>query len=228
MKIYSIADLHMDDKKEKPMDIFGDNWKNHEEKIIQSWKETINDDDLILIPGDISWAIKLDGAYEDLIKIDQLKGIKVIIRGNHDYWWSSKTQLNKLGLDSIRFIINDCYESDTIGVYGTRGWISRDERNFTEKDEKIFKRELLRLENSLKSSRLQVGTKIVMIHFPPFNNDGSVNEFVELMIKYDIDICLYGHLHGEGHNFIKESIIEGIRFHCVSSDYLNFKLKEIY
>lgn len=227
MKIFAIADLHMDNKKEKPMDIFGENWKNHEERIFKSWEEKVNDDDLILMPGDISWAINLKEAIEDLKKIDRLSGTKIMIRGNHDYWWRTKSKLDKLGLKSIVFLKNDSFEINNIGIYGTRGWISRDDKEFEENDEKIFRRELIRLENSLQSSNTSKKIKIALMHFPPFYYSGETNEFVKKMKDYKIDICLYGHLHGEGHNNIKEGNIEGIQFYCVSSDYLDFNLKEI-
>ncbi len=227
MKVFAIADLHMDNKKEKPMDIFGDNWKNHEERIFDSWQRKVNNDDLVLIPGDISWAMNLEGASEDLKKIDGLSGKKVMIRGNHDYWWATKSKLDKLDMKTIVFLKNDSFVINNIGIFGTRGWISRDDREFSENDEKIFKRELMRLENSLLSINQKVKTKIAMVHFPPFFATGETNEFVDVMKEYNIDICLYGHLHGEGHNNIKEGVINDVEFHCVSSDYLDFNLKEI-
>lgn len=227
MKLYAISDLHMDSTNDKPMDIFGKNWEKHEEKIFNSWQSKVSEEDIILMPGDISWAIKLKDAEDDLRKIDNLPGTKILIKGNHDLWWSSKNKLNELGLKSMIFLKNDCFEINDIGIYGTRGWINRDDKEFDEKDEIIYTRELLRLEASLKNSNENIGKKITMIHYPPFNCKGETNEFVDIMKENQIDICLYGHLHGEGFTLIKEGLIEGIEFYCVSCDFLDFELKEI-
>lgn len=122
MRVFAIGDLHFDSKKEKPMDIFGSNWIEHEEKIIRSWQKSVSDDDLVLIPGDISWAIKLEDAVKDLEIIDNLPGKKVLIRGNHDYWWATKNKLNNLKFKSIEFLVNDIYANDNVLVCGVRGW----------------------------------------------------------------------------------------------------------
>ncbi|WP_425448072.1 metallophosphoesterase [Dethiothermospora halolimnae] len=228
MSIYGIGDLHMDSSGKKPMDVFGDNWINHDEKIFEYWKETVKEGDLVLLPGDISWALKLKDAKDDLEKIDRLPGIKIITKGNHDYWWETKTKLNNLDLDAITFLHNDSYIHKNIGICGSRGWAAKDSDEFNEHDEKMFNRELNRLELSLSSIKDDVSKKIVMIHYPPFNStDKSPNEFVDLMKKYNVDICVYGHLHAEGHYFAVEGNIEGIDFHCISCDYIDFKLKKI-
>lgn len=225
--IYGIGDLHFDYSKEKPMDIFGDNWIDHEGQIIENWKEKVKEDDLVLIPGDITWALKLSQAYYDLKRIHELPGKKILSKGNHDYWWESLKKMNDLGLDSIFFIQNLSYVHNNIGIGGTRGWISRDNDNFTDDDEKIFKRELLRLRMSFHSIKEKVDKKIAMIHYPPFNMNSSPNEFVDLMKELDVDICVYGHLHAEGHKYAIEGNIDGIEFHCISSDYINFEPKII-
>ncbi len=234
MRIFAIGDLHLDSKKEKPMDIFGENWIEHEEKIIRSWQESVSDDDLILIPGDISWAIKLEDAVKDLQIIDKLPGKKLMIRGNHDYWWATKKKLSNLGLQSIEFLVNDIYLDEKLIVCGVRGWNEEtiiqfnEETNSQVDDKKIFNRELRRLEMSLKMTKEYELYKIVMLHFPPFNYDKRPNEFVSLMKEYNVSKCIYGHLHGkDGHKLIIEGEIEGIEFICASSDYLDFKLKEV-
>lgn len=226
--IYAIGDLHFDYSKEKPMDIFGQNWLKHEEKIMEYWKATVKDEDLVLLPGDSSWALRLEEAYEDLKRIDSLPGKKIISKGNHDYWWESMKKMNGLGLESISFLHNNSYlYGDTI-IFGTRGWYPKDSENFNEDDEKIFKRELLRLGLSIDSGKGQAYNKsILMLHYPPFNLDGSPNEFVGLMKEHEIDICLYGHLHAQGHSLVQEGSIEGIDFHCVSSDFIDFRVKLI-
>lgn len=225
--IYGIGDLHLDYFKEKPMDIFGTNWLNHEEQIFNNWKKIIKEEDLVLLPGDISWALKINEAYYDLKRIDELPGKKIITKGNHDYWWSGPKKLEALNLNTISFIQNNHYIYENVGISGTRGWIAEDVEGFNEQDKKIFNREIHRLELSLSSLGDNVEKKIVMIHYPPFNMDSTANRFVDIMIKYNVDICIYGHLHGEGHKFIKEGNICGIQFYCVSSDYINFKPKKI-
>lgn len=220
--IYGIGDLHFDYSKRKPMDIFGDNWIDHEEQIISNWKEMVKEDDLVLLPGDLSWALKLPEAYEDLRRIDELPGQKVLVKGNHDYWWQSLNKMNDLRLKSIYFIQNTSFIYNDIAIAGTRGWIAPDHDSFDESDEKVFRRELLRLEMSLKDIKEDVNKKIVMTHYPPFNMDSKPNEIVEIMKKYDVDTCIYGHLHAEGHKYAIEGNVDGIEFHCVSSDYIDF------
>ncbi len=136
--IYGIGDLHFDYSKRKPMDIFGDNWIDHEEQIIDNWLDRVKDEDLVLLPGDISWALKLEEAYYDLKRIDNLPGEKVFVKGNHDYWWQSLNKMNNLGLKSIFFIQNTSYIYKDISISGTRGWISRDNEVFEESDERIL------------------------------------------------------------------------------------------
>ncbi len=225
--IFAIGDLHFDSSGEKPMDVFGDIWLNHQERIIENWYSTIGEDDLVLLAGDISWALKIDEAYEDLLRIDKLPGRKIIIKGNHDYWWSSLKKLNNLGLKTIDFIQNNSFVYKDAGIAGTRGWSYIDVEVIDPQNEKIFNRELNRLKLSLESLDENLKKKIVMLHYPPFNLDSSPNEFVEIMKEYKIDICIYGHLHAEGHRYIVEGTIEGIEFHCVSSDYINFIPKKI-
>ena len=225
--IYGIGDLHLDYSKEKPMDVFGDHWIDHEEEIFKNWEALVEDDDLVLLPGDISWALKLEEAYYDLIRIDNLPGKKIITKGNHDYWWKGPKKMRELNLKTITFLQNNSYIYNNIGIAGSRGWISEDMETFNDQDEKIFNRELNRLKLSLLSIKEDVDIKIAMLHYPPFNTDLTPNKFVDLMQEYNVDICVYGHLHAEGHKFVVEDCSFGIQFHCISSDYINFKLKKI-
>lgn len=225
--VYGIGDLHFDYSKAKSMDIFGDNWIDHEEQIIESWKNKVKEEDIVLIPGDISWALKLEDAYFDLKRIDELPGKKVFIKGNHDYWWQSMKKMKDLDLESLFFIQNNAYHYKDIGIGGTRGWPSRDCDFFDQKDEKVFRRELLRLRNSLSSIDKNSKFKIAMIHYPPFDMNLKPNEFVEVMKEFRIDLCIYGHLHSEGHRYIVEGEIDGIDFQCLSSDYLKFEVKHL-
>ena len=225
--IYAIGDLHLDYSEEKPMDIFGEKWIEHEQKIFDHWNALVSEGDLILLPGDISWALKLEEAYYDLKRIDALPGRKIISKGNHDYWWGGLKKMRALGLDTIGFLQNNNYIHNNIGIFGTRGWAAEDSEGFSPHDKKIFERELNRFKLSLSSIREKVDTKIAMIHYPPFNMDKTPNRFVDLMEEHQIDICIYGHLHAEGHKFVIEGKIRGIQFYCVSSDYIDFKLKRI-
>ncbi len=224
--IYAIGDLHLDSRGEKPMDIFGDNWTKHDNQIFLNW-EKITDEDLVLIPGDISWATKLIDAIDDLNRIDSLPGKKVLIKGNHDYWWSSMNKLQNLELKSLYFINNCSYNFNGVSIGGSRGWIGRDNREFNvEEDEKIYRRELLRVDHSLET--MDSGSKkICLIHYPPFNQDHTPNEFAEIMKKHSVDICIYGHLHGKGHEHIVEGNIDGIEYICASADYIDFDPKLI-
>lgn len=224
--IFGIADLHFDSIGDKSMDIFGGNWINHENKIINNWINIIDKDDLVLLPGDISWGLKLKDAYEDLMKIEKLPGKKIIMKGNHDYWWQSLSKINNLNLETIDFLQNNSFIYGDTAIVGTRGWIAMAE-NVDSHHKKIFVRELNRLRLSLDSIQGSPKKIIAMLHYPPFNFDNEANEFVDIMEEYKVDICLYGHLHAEGHKYIVEGNIRGIDFHCISSDYIDFIPKKI-
>lgn len=219
--IYAIGDLHLDYTEEKSMEVFGKSWLNYQEKIFSNWNKIVNSDDTVLIVGDISWAMNIEDAYIDLKKIDDLNGNKIMLKGNHDYWWSSLKKLNELDLKSIKFLQNNSFFVEGYDICGTRGWISRDNSEFTEHDEKIFKRELQRLKNSLDSSKTN-NKKIVILHYPPLNSDKSLNEFFGICKEYQVECVLYGHLHGPGHKQIFEGIVDGIEIKCVAGDYINF------
>lgn len=225
--IYSIADLHFDDTGEKSMDIFGENWENHEENIIKNWNNTIKDDDLVLIPGDISWALKCEDAYEDLKKINNLPGKKIISKGNHDYWWQSLSKINQFNFSTLNFLQNNSFIFNNVGITGTRGWSPIDRAPDGSHDKKIFLRELNRLKLSLDSLEYKPEKIITMLHYPPFNSDLSPNEFVDMMKEYEVDICIYGHLHSEGHRYSVEGMVEGIEFHLIASDFIDFTPKKI-
>lgn len=225
--IYGIGDLHLDYSKQKSMDIFGENWMNHEQKIFDNWNKIIKDEDLVLLPGDISWALKLDEAYNDLIRVDNLPGHKIITKGNHDFWWQGPKKLRELNFKTITFLQNNSFLYNKVGIGGTRGWMSKDWEDFTPKDEKIFARELNRLNMSLSDIDKSAETIIAMLHYPPFNTDFTPNEFVDLMSSHGVDICIYGHLHAEGHRYVVEDEIKGIKFYCLSSDFIDFNPKKI-
>lgn len=230
--VFAIADLHFDSIGDKPMDIFGENWEDHEENIIKSWEELVGQDDLVLLPGDISWALKYKEAYEDLKKINDLPGRKIMIKGNHDYWWESLKKLKEFNFETIDYIQNNHFIYNDIAIAGTRGWgdieIAKEiEDSDVLHDEKIFNREIHRLKLSLDSIRGEYKKLIVMLHYPPFDINLNPNEFGQILEEYKVDVCLYGHLHGDGHRFVKEGNINGVEYICVASDYIDFSPKRI-
>lgn len=226
MKVFAISDLHLSGHTPKPMSIFGEHWKGHWDKIRLDWKGRVDKNDVVLIPGDISWAMTLDEATVDLNEIGELPGKKIIIRGNHDYWWSSISRVRETVDPSIIPLQNNSIKYRNIWFCGTRGWPSPGSREYSEHDEKIFNRELIRLELSLKSVK-DGDSIVVLMHYPPFNDRGEATEFIELMQNYRVKHVAFGHLHGDSLKNVIEGYIEGINFHLVSCDYLEFRLKEI-
>ena len=224
MALYAISDLHLAFDLNKPMDIFGNKWIKHEEKIKASWMELVNDDDLVLIAGDISWGINQSESYNDLKWIDDLPGKKIISKGNHDYWWGSITKLNKM-FDNIKFIQNNFYTYNDYAICGTRGWVYPLE---TEKDEKIYARELIRLRLSLDAAVKAGYSKIiVMIHYPPTNENMEETEFIKIFKDYNVEKVIYGHIHGYGLSKVVECTYDDVEYIMTSADYLDFKLKKI-
>lgn len=229
MSIYAISDLHLSSVRPKPMDIFGINWINHWDKIKEDWLKKVEEQDVVLIPGDISWAMTLDEAVPDLLEIADLPGRKIITRGNHDYWWSSLSKMRKVFPESINIIQNDFIDIGEFIVCGTRGWMLPGDERFTAEDEKIYNRELIRLELSLsKAAQSAEKSIIAMLHYPPFNDKRESSGFVDLMARYNVNTCIYGHLHGESLKNVKEGVFFGIRFLMVSCDYLDFHLINIF
>lgn len=220
--IYGIADLHLDHTGAKCMSVFGKSWHDYENKIFNNWVELVKEDDTVLVPGDISWGLKLEDAYEDLLRLDRLPGKKIILKGNHDYWWQSLKKLKSLNLKSIEFLQNNSFVVENYNIAGTRGWCSRDSAEFNDGDEVVYKRELIRLKLSLDSIKNNYPI-IVILHYPPFNRDRTLNEFGKILEEYRVNTCLYGHLHSEGLSSVVEGIINSIEYRCISSDYLSFR-----
>lgn len=234
MLIYAIADLHLSFSENKPMDIFGDNWIGHEEKIKKDWIEKVTDNDVVILPGDFSWSMHLEETKKDFEYINNLPGKKLLLKGNHDYWWTTITKMRKFieenGFKNIDFVYNNSYEFDNYIITGTRGWNTTEE----EKDEKIIKRELARLEASLQDGIQKYGNEkdiIVCMHYPPITNAKIIRheeaKFVEVMKKYNVKKCLYGHLHSTSIKDAIEGKLEGIEFKLVSADGLDFKLHKV-
>ncbi len=206
------------------MDIFGDQWVDHPKRIERSWLEKIKADDTVLVPGDVSWGLKLQEAMVDLEWLNNLPGRKILIKGNHDYWWKTISKLNTL-YDNMHFLQNNCYLYEEYAICGTRGWLCPNDSNFSQKDTKIYLRELNRLELSLQQAKKNRCDKIiVMLHYPPTNEKKETSGFIELLMQYQVKTVIYGHLHGKKYyDFGIQGERDGIQYYLTSSDYLNFE-----
>lgn len=232
--IYIIGDLHLGFSVDKPMDIFGKNWENHAEKIKQNWLNKVNSDDTVLLPGDFSWAIDLEETKSDFEFLNNLPGRKILLKGNHDYWWTTikkmKQFLKDNNFENIEFLYNNSYLVEEKNIVGTRGWSTVSYNS--EENYKILKRECERLKLSIKDAIAKVDNEkelIAILHYPPFYKE-EVNaeiDFIKVLKNYGIKRCYYGHLHGDSHKEAIEGIIDGIEFKLVSSDYLNFDLIKV-
>lgn len=225
MSIYAIGDLHLafDERIEKPMDVFGDAWHNHYVKLKQCWEENIKREDTVIICGDLSWGLKLEEAMADLDWIHNLPGKKIITKGNHDLWWSSISKLNKL-YEDMHFLQNaSIITSEGVAICGSRGWVCPGSDGFDEHDQKIYDREVHRLELSLEDAkRLGAEHIIAALHYPPTNDKHQESGFTQLLSSYGVKTCIYGHLHGKDafKNGIK-GIFNGVEYRLVSLDYLD-------
>ncbi|MBF8378647.1 metallophosphoesterase [Alicyclobacillus mali] len=224
MAIYAIADLHLDTSQTKPMDVFGPEWRNHAEKIARNWNEKVDRDDIVLIPGDISWAMKLEEAVPDLAWIGGLPGRKILIRGNHDFWWGGIQKVRKSLPNDMYALQNDCLVLDHLCFAGTRGWTLPHHPSYKpEDDEPILRREIVRLELSLKAAVKEAKPILCLMHYPPVDGEHPDSPFHKLLVEYGVRVCVYGHLHGPAHRFAFNGQLDGIHYQLVSSDYLHFK-----
>lgn len=224
MSIFAIGDLHLsfDERVDKPMDIFGSVWESHAEKLKEKWIETVEDKDTVILAGDISWALTKEEAYADFEWLHNLPGQKVIIKGNHDLWWTGITKLNDI-YDDIYFLQNTFYEAENTAICGTRGWVCPGHEGFDSHDEKIYKRELLRLEASLAMAKEKGFDDIIgVLHYPPTNDKLQKSGFTELFEKYGVRKVVYGHLHGkESYSKGLKANLNGVSYGLVSLDYLD-------
>ena len=231
MAIFAIGDLHLPGGDMKPMDVFGAHWENHFERISEDWRARVRDGDTVLIPGDISWAMQLGPALCDLRRIAELPGRVLILRGNHDYWWSSLTQLRTNLPQGMYAVQNDAFDGGDVVFCGTRGWAIPGSANTTAQDEKLYRRESMRLVMSLQSAqRMAQGRPIVaMMHYPPLlpENAKTGTAFTELLTRYGAARCVYGHLHGPSVQRGYNGMYNGVEYDLVSCDALGFRLKEI-
>ncbi len=230
MSIYAIGDLHLSFANPKPMNIFGNNWNNHEEKIKLDWISKVKEEDTVVLPGDFSWAMNLKDTKKDFEYINNLPGKKIMSKGNHEYWWTTVTNIKKFlkenNFSNIDFLYNNSIEVEDKLICGTRGWNLNLE---SETSNKIITREEIRLENSIQDAINKNLDKeiIVFMHYPPIIKQNLNTGFFKILKKYNIKRCYYAHLHG---NSIKEAlngVYDGIEFKLVSADGLDFKLLKI-
>ncbi len=222
MSLYAIADLHLSLSSGKPMNIFP-GWDNHVERLEKNWQTTVSPDDTVVVPGDISWAINFEEAKADFDFINRLNGHKVIMKGNHDYWWNSMAKMNRFleenGFDTITIVHNNYYPYGEYGICGTRGWIKDTEEPA---DAKVLAREAGRLETSIKAALADGKKPIVFLHYPPiFANDYN-REILDVLFRYDIKTCYYGHLHGNAHRYAVCGEVDGINYQLIAGDFVQF------
>jgi len=223
LALYAMGDLHLCLGAPKPMDVFGGAWVGYMDKL-EKGVSVIGPGDTTVLLGDLSWALDLEQAKADFAWIDKIPGKKIILKGNHDYWWSTASKFYKFceenGFENLYVLNNNSYEYQDWSICGTRGWFFEEERS-SPHDEKVFKRELIRLETSLKTAENR--TKIVFLHYPPVYKGYICEEIIALLKQYDVRTCYYGHLHGASHGLAVEGCWDGIEYKLVAADKLDFR-----
>lgn len=231
MRVFAIGDLHLEGGTGKTMERFGENWRNHDEKIFNAWDKIGQDDDLLLVVGDSSWAMRIEEAQPDLDRIGNMHGTKLLFKGNHDYWWQSSAKMARVLHPSIKIIQGNSLIINRVAIAGTRGWVCPNDAWFEPQDEKIYEREVLRLKSaldSLKGRKSDFDSLIVALHYPPTNSRHEPSGFTELIDAHQADACVYGHLHGE--ESINSALTgwRGNTYHyLVSADSIDFTPAEI-
>ena len=223
MALYAIGDLHLCLGAPKPMDIFGGAWVGYMDKLKEGMSE-IGPEDTTVLMGDLSWALDLPSSAADFAWINQIPGRKIILKGNHDYWWSTAAKFNKFcqehQFENMHLLNNNCFDYGDYAICGTRGWFFEEERS-GQHDEKVFRRELIRLEASLKAAGDK--HKYVFLHYPPRYRGYECPEILALLEKYEVRRCFYGHLHGGSHKLAMEGLWDGVDFRLCAADYIGFK-----
>jgi len=231
MSIYALADLHLSlSNPEKSMELFGRQWAGYLDRISEGWKATVKPEDTVLIPGDISWATYVEKAEEDFAFISSLPGRKLLSRGNHDYWWTTMKKLDEFfeshSFPGMELVRTNVIEVEDCLVTGTRGWMTESAKSEDPDKKKIYDREKLRLGLCVselnKADPAHEKTHILMIHYPPFPAQQERTEYSEIIKEAGIDVCVYGHLHGRAHRFVREGVFDGCRYICASADYTGF------
>ena len=224
MALYTIADLHLPLGIDKPMDIFGKAWENYVERLADNWQSVVKKNDVVVLPGDFSWATYLEQSVKDFEYLHKLNGKKILLKGNHDYWWSTKKKMDDFliaeGCRSIEILHNNHFRYENYGICGTRGWVSIKGETT---DEKVLKREVQRLETSIKSALAENLQPIVFMHYPPIFATNFNYDILDVLYRYNIKDCYYGHIHGRSaHELCIKNTYDGINFHLIAGDYLQF------
>ena len=222
MSIFTIGDLHLSLGVSKPMDVF-EGWQDYHIRLRNNWQRVIKPEDTVVVCGDISWAMDIKDAVEDFRFIENLNGHKIILKGNHDYWWQTSKKLNTFiednGFKTIRFLFNNSYEVENIIICGTRGWIFE---NGEAADEKVILREAGRLKTSLDYIQSDK-EKVVFLHYPAIYQNLQSTHILNTLQEYNVKRCYYGHLHGRSLKYAREGEINGVQYACISADHLNFR-----
>lgn len=228
MALYTIGDTHLSLGSSKPMDVFGGNWENYVEKLRDSLGQ-LKDEDTLVLCGDISWGMSLSEALPDFRFLDSLPGTKYILKGNHDYWWTTARKMTSFweenGLTTLNLLHNNCAFYQGVALCGTRGWFF-DEAQAIQETDKVYRRELMRLEVSLQAAG--EAPKLAFLHYPPKYQGYICQEIVDLLEKYRVQRCFYGHLHGPAHKLARQGMMNSIDYRLVSADYLNFIPEKIF
>ena len=224
MKVYALSDLHLSFMVNKPMDVFGEHWDNYEERVKENVNNILTSDDILLIAGDISWAMNMPETQKDFEYIASLNGKKIIIRGNHDYWWKSITRIREVLPQNVYALQNDAIKIGSYVICGTRGWFY-DEQKAGSHDEKIFRRELGRLERSLQLAGEK--EKYCFLHYPPRYRGYVCPEILALFETYGVTRCYYGHLHADSIRLALEDDYQGVQYRLVSADHVDFQPQRI-
>ncbi len=230
MKIFAISDLHISTNTNKPMDVFGGNWVGYIDKIRADWLDKVTDEDLVLVGGDISWAMDIEEAEKDILTISDLNGKKILIKGNHDYWWSGINKVRDMLPEKFYALQNDSVRFDGVVICGSRLWSVPGSPDFSEQDMKLYLRETERLKLSLKSAQklMQTGDKLVaLVHFPPFNVQRESSAFTDIFEEFGVHSVIYGHLHGKNVRADKLVVKNGVKYYLTSCDQVDNKLQEI-
>ncbi|MGN0667193.1 MAG: metallophosphoesterase [Huintestinicola sp.] len=222
MSLFVIGDTHLSLAVNKPMDVFG-GWDNYVERLRENWQNTVSDEDTVVIPGDISWAMNFNEALPDFRFLNELSGRKIILKGNHDYWWNTMAKMNRFlqenNFDTISILHNNHYTYGKFGICGTRGWIND---NSEPADAKVLAREAIRLEASICSAEKEGLIPLVFLHYPPIYANSYNYDILDVMYKHNITRCFYGHVHGKAFRYAVCGERDGIDFKLISSDYMQF------
>ena len=222
MALYAIGDLHLSFGADKPMDVFGKAWQNHAERLREGFA-ALGPEDVTVLCGDLSWGMDFDSCREDFLFIDRLPGKKIVLKGNHDYWWNTAAKMNAFfaenGFTTLQLLHNSCGVYGDLALCGTRGWFYEEDRDGH--NERVFRRELIRLETSLKAAGER--EKLCFLHYPPLYQGYRCGEIIDLLERYEVRACYYGHLHGGSHRLAMEGKHGSVEYHLVSADYLGFQ-----